>query len=219
MGQHAREVGDARERSPVDVILASTSPRRAALLEQLGIRFEIVAPRVDEMWLPDEEPMHYACRVAGEKARAVAHSAGEVVVVAADTVVVCGGRVLGKPDSRKEGLAMLALLSGREHRVITAVTVARGGQFRSGATETLVHFRPLTREEREQYWESGEPSDKAGAYGIQGLGAIFVTSISGSYSGVVGLPLSLTAQLLREFGIDCLKGGRGAGPNLAEGAD
>jgi len=187
------------------IILASTSPRRAELLGQVGIEFEVVAPDVDESRGVGELPDHYALRLAQEKAVSVQRRVGEGrLVLAADTVVVCEERILGKPTSREDGLRMLALLSGRQHRVISAVAVCRLGTPRTRVAETLVDFRQLTREEREAYWDSGEPCDKAGSYGIQGLGSIFVTAISGSYSGVVGLPLMETAQLLKEFGIDCL---------------
>ena len=191
------------------IVLGSTSPRRAALLGQLGIEFDVIAPAVDESRRAGEDPVDYALRLAAVKCASVRERAGPArVVLAADTVVVCAGRVLGKPGSRAEGLAMLALLSGREHRVVSAVAVGRQEEQRTRVSETLVAFRQLTGEEREAYWESGEPRDKAGGYGIQGLGSIFVTAISGSYSGVVGLPLMETAELLGEFGIDCLQRAR-----------
>lgn len=204
-GEQGRLQGNGKQ-----VVLASSSPRRAALLAQLGIGFVVIEPHVEEVPKVGETPLQYAARVAEDKARRVASKVPELPVLAADTVVVCDGRVLGKPRSREDGLAMLELLSGRQHRVITAVTVGRGGDFRTRVAETLVDFRRLTTKEREDYWETGEPQDKAGGYGIQGLGAIFVTAIAGSYSGVVGLPLAETAQLLREFGIDCLKAERSA---------
>jgi len=187
------------------VYLASSSPRRADLLRQLGISFEIVVPHVDESPLYSESPDAYVKRISAAKARHVGNNADpDLPIVAADTVVVLKGKLMGKPRDRDHGLEMLGLLSGNTHQVMSAVSLCQGDVLETVTTETLVHFRQLTRDEREKYWQTGEPRDKAGGYGIQGLGAVFVESIQGSYSGVVGLPLMETAELLRRFGVDCL---------------
>jgi|TARA_Y100000310_G_C20678149_1_gene814286 septum formation protein len=187
------------------IYLASSSPRRADLLRQIGISFEVVVPNVEETPLEGELPDTYARRISAVKARHVeSHAAPHLPVLAADTVVVLQGGLMGKPRDRDDGLEMLALLSGNTHQVISAVSVCQGDLLQTVASETLVRFRKLTKDEREKYWQTGEPRDKAGGYGIQGLGAVFVESINGSYSGVVGLPLMQTAELLRRFGVDCL---------------
>jgi len=187
------------------VWLASSSPRRADLLRQIGISFEVVVPDIDETPLENELPATYVRRISAAKARAVEnHAVPQIPVLAADTVVVIQGKLMGKPRDREDGLKMLSLLSGNTHQVITAVSVCQGIVLKTVTTETLVQFRKLNREEREKYWQTGEPWDKAGGYGIQGLGSVFVKSIEGSYSGVVGLPLMETAELLTRFGVDCL---------------
>lgn len=187
------------------IYLASSSPRRAELLRQIGISFEVVVPRIDETPLEKELPATYVKRISAAKARDVHNSASaHLPVLAADTVVVLQGKLMGKPRDRDDGLKMLALLSGNTHQVISAVTLCQGNVQETVTTETLVRFRKLTRQQREKYWQTGEPWDKAGGYGIQGLGAVLVESITGSYSGVVGLPLMETAQLLNRFGVDCL---------------
>lgn len=187
------------------IYLASSSPRRAELLRQIGISFEVVVPRIDETPLEMELPATYVKRISAAKARDVHNSAGaHLPVLAGDTVVVLQGTLMGKPRDRDDGLKMLALLSGNTHQVISAVSLCQGNVQETVTTETLVRFRKLTREQREKYWQTGEPWDKAGGYGIQGLGAVLVESITGSYSGVVGLPLMETAELLSRFGIDCL---------------
>lgn len=187
------------------VYLASSSPRRADLLRQIGISFEVVAPHLDETPLPNEAPAMYVKRISAAKARKVeTATASHLPVLAADTVVVFEGKLMGKPRNREDGLEMLTRLSGNTHQVISAVSLCHATLLETVSTETLVRFRKLTREEREKYWQTGEPLDKAGGYGIQGLGAVFVESIEGSYSGVVGLPLMETAGLLNKFGVDCL---------------
>jgi septum formation protein len=187
------------------IYLASSSPRRADLLRQIGISFNVVAPRVDETRFESEPPASYVQRISAAKARVVASKiVDQLPVLAADTVVVFDGRTMGKPRDRDDGLHMLGLLSGHTHQVLSAVSLCRGKQLETVISETLVRFRKLTKEERETYWDTGEPWDKAGAYGIQGLGAVFVESIDGSYSGVVGLPLMETAELLCRFDVDCL---------------
>lgn len=188
------------------LLLASASPRRAELLRQLGLRFRIVAAPVEEGARSGETPRDYALRIALEKARAGALGAGEahLPVLGADTDVVLDGRILGKPRDRAEGLAMLAALSGREHEVYSAVSLVCGAQHAQTLSVTRVRFGAITPAQAAAYWDRGEPADKAGAYGIQGLGAVFVQAITGSYSGVVGLPLYETVALLREFGIEPL---------------
>lgn len=182
--------------------LASTSPRRRELLQQLGLEFSVLRIDVDETRLAGETPEHYVQRLAQEKARAglVQVPAGSVVI-AADTTVALGDAELGKPGSEAEAIAMWMQLSGRGHRVLTGVAVARGDEIVAQVVTTAVHFRDIVPEEMRAYWASGEPADKAGAYAIQGRGAVFVTGINGSYSNVVGLPLAETAELLAQFGI------------------
>ncbi|HHX82231.1 MAG TPA: septum formation inhibitor Maf [Pseudomonadaceae bacterium] len=184
--------------------LASASPRRRELLEQLQLGVLLLPQEVDESRLPGELPEAYVLRVAAEKARAALQDPGydgSLPVLAADTSVVCEGLVLGKPADSKEALGMLRSLSGRQHQVLTAVVVATATQCRQQLVRTTVSFRALEEEELLAYWNTGEPRDKAGAYAIQGLGALFVDRIEGSYSGVVGLPLFETMQLLAQVGI------------------
>jgi septum formation protein len=189
--------------------LASGSPRRADLLRQLALDFKVLIPEVDERVARGEGALDYVARMSREKSRSARKrlAAGDGgVVLCADTVVIADNEILGKPADRQEALSMLRLLSGRGHKVVTSVTIAQGMREISFSVETIVEFRQLTMRDCERYWETGEPADKAGAYGIQGLGAILVASINGSYSNVVGLPLTETALALREFGIDCLNG-------------
>ena len=186
------------------VYLASASPRRRELLEQIGVLVQVVRCSVDEQVRVGESAPAYVQRVTRDKVLAgVAVAPRGAVVLAADTAVVVGDRILGKPADRDEALGMLRLLSAREHEVMTAVAVARGAEVRLELVTTRVRFRSLSDAEMDAYWASGEPADKAGGYGIQGLGAIFVAHLSGSYSAVVGLPLMETANLLAGFGIPC----------------
>ena len=180
------------------IVLASASPRRAELLRAAGIQFQVIVANVDESVRAGESPDAYACRVAEAKAAAVAPRAGSRPVLAADTVVVVDGQILGKPRDDADACRMLSLLSGRRHEVLTAVVLLapEGGSDR--VTErTLVEFAPLSESEITSYVASGEPSDKAGAYAIQGLASRFATRIEGSYSNVVGLPVARVYQLLR----------------------
>lgn len=187
------------------LLLASASPRRAELIGQLGIEYRIFRPEIDERVQAGEKPLDYVRRMSREKAGvARAELAGAKALLCADTIVLVDDKVLGKPEGREEANAMLGLLSGRSHSVITSVTIGNEERDVSFEVETIVTFRQLNKREMEQYWTTGEPRDKAGAYGIQGLGAVFVESIEGSYSNVVGLPLMETAQALEEFGINCL---------------
>ncbi|MDF0730322.1 Maf family protein [Pseudomonas entomophila] len=184
--------------------LASGSPRRRELLAQIGVPFTVVSAPVDETPLPDEAAAAYVERLARAKAVAgFGQLVGPGVALGADTAVVLDGAILGKPENREDALAMLGDLSGREHQVLTAVALTDGQRSLSLCVASTVRFRAISFDEAWRYWASGEPADKAGGYAIQGLGAVFVTGLEGSYSAVVGLPLSETADLLGQFGIAC----------------
>jgi len=190
------------ESTGTPLVLASASPRRRELLETLGVVFTCDPAAVDETPLPGESPAEYVARVARAKALAVrARHTGRCAVLAADTAVVLGGRIFGKPADRAEALAMLRRLSGQVHRVLTAVAVYGPGIARLQSVATEVTFTGLSEAAREAYVDSGECCDKAGAYAIQGLGGAFVRSIRGSYSNVVGLPLAETRALLQAAGV------------------
>lgn len=191
--------------SDLRLILASSSPRRKYLLESLGIRFDVVAPAIDEHRHPNEEPFDYVVRIARAKAESAV--AGHAVVVAADTVVVIDGQLLGKPGHPEEAKTMLRRLSGVTHEVLTGVAVARLTdivQVLTAVESILVKFLPMTDDEIADYVATGEPMDKAGAYALGGLGAIYVEAVHGSPSGVIGLPVHTTARLLRSLGVDLL---------------
>ncbi len=180
--------------------LASMSPRRRELLAQIGVSYRTVAVSVDEAWRGGETPELYVLRLALDKARAgrvQTAATGPWPVLGADTAVVVDGQVLGKPGDREEGIAMLRRLSGATHHVYTGVALVGEGEA-TRLSVSAVTFRTLTLEECEGYWHTGEPADKAGAYAIQGRGAVFITRLEGSYSGVMGLPLFETAELLKE---------------------
>lgn len=188
------------------VYLASTSPRRQALLKQLGIPFTVLARPVDET-VAGEVPFSRLVEVlARRKAEAAAGEVAEGLVIGADTVVVCQGRLLGKPFSAAKAKEMLAFLSGKEHEVFTGLALVQKPLLRAAVAHerTRVKFRPLAPEQINRYVATGEPLDKAGAYAIQGLGAIFIEKIEGCYFNVVGLPLALLARLMQEFGLDVL---------------
>ena len=188
----------------VHLYLASASPRRRELLRQIGVAYRRLPVEVDETPLPGESPGDYVARLALAKARTGWRTLGRRAprpVLGADTAVVVDAVILGKPRDRDEGLAMLARLSGREHRVLSAVALADATRDAVRVQESRVRFRELTAAERAVYWNSGEPLDKAGGYAIQGRAAAFIAELRGSYSGVMGLPLFETAELLREFGI------------------
>lgn len=190
------------------LFLASKSPRRRLLLAQIGIRFGVVDIDLDETRLPDETPEGYVLRLALDKARAgqalvASRRLPPVPVLAADTTVVAGDRILGKPRDRGDAAAMMRLLSGRTHRVLSGIALV-GEREQQALSISDVLFRELSPQEVDAYWDSGEPRDKAGGYAIQGLGALFVAELRGSYSGVMGLPLFETARMLAKAGIDCL---------------
>jgi len=189
-------------RFPNFIHLASASPRRSELLGQLGLRCDVHPADIDESRRAGEAPVVYVERLALEKARAALASIGapRAPVLAADTTVVLDDRILGKPRDRDDATATLALLSGRSHEVLTAVAVVDTARAETAVNRSIVRFRPLESHEIEAYWRSGEPADKAGAYAIQGIGAIFVEELRGSYSGVMGLPLFETARILSTFG-------------------
>jgi septum formation protein len=183
--------------------LASTSPRRREILASLGLDFDVVSVDVDETPKVNETPAEMVLRLSIAKAQAAEiDTAG--VALGSDTAVVVDGEALGIPRNREHGLAMLDLLSGRAHRVLTGVAVSYPRGTITALSETRVYFREISRDEARAYWQSGEPQDKAGAYAIQGLGGAFVERIEGSYTGVVGLPVFETIDLLRDAGIDVL---------------
>lgn len=184
--------------------LASSSPRRRELLTQIGLPFHIVPASIDETPESGESAPAYVERLARAKALAGLNflaQRADICVLGADTAVVLDGRILGKPVDRDDALAMLQALSGREHEVLTAVAVADRERCEARVVSSRVSFRAISIEEAERYWETGEPQDKAGGYAIQGLAAIFVSRVEGSYSAVVGLPLCETAALLADFSI------------------
>lgn len=186
--------------------LASGSPRRRELLAQIGVPFTAISADIDETPLTHESPSDYVERLARGKAAAgrnVAESDTPFCVLGADTAVVLDGKILGKPVDEADACAMLKMLSGAEHEVLTAIALLEGERCESRVVRSVVRFRPIDSDEAAAYWASGEPMDKAGGYGIQGLGAVFVAGLNGSYSAVVGLPLCETAELLGHFGIPC----------------
>lgn len=190
----------------MDIILASGSPRRRELLEQIGVKkYRIVSPDVDEHVEGHPAPEELVELLSRRKAEAVGAKAGaDALVIAADTVVALDGAILGKPHSREEAAAMLAALSGREHAVYTGLTVLRGNRLVTGHERTAVTFRTLTGAEIDRYVATGEPMDKAGAYGIQGVGALLITGIEGDYFNVMGLPVCRLGRVLAEFGVNAL---------------
>ena len=189
------------------IYLASRSPRRGELLTQIGVRFASLAADIDEARRSDEPPQVYVRRVALEKGRAgraTLPASDDRPVLAADTAVVRADALLGKPRDREDAARMLRLLSGRTHRVLTAVALIAGAREWVEMSESRVTFRPIGETEIQRYWRTGEPLDKAGGYGIQGHGALFVAALEGSYSGVMGLPLFETGRLLERAGIELL---------------
>ncbi len=187
------------------IILASASPRRMELLDQIKVTYRVNPVDIDETPLPNEAPLAYVQRLAAEKsAECIAQLGDSLPVLAADTAVILDNLIMGKPKDQNDAFAMLSRLSGKMHRVYSAVSL-RGREHGQVVSITEVTFRSLTENEITAYWHSGEPADKAGSYAIQGLGGIFVASINGSFSGVVGLPLFETAALLSKQGIGIFK--------------
>ncbi|MFZ5722297.1 MAG: Maf family protein [Pseudomonadota bacterium] len=183
------------------IVLASASPRRRELLAQVGVHCRVAVAGLDETPQPGEEPDACVQRLALAKARAVLAQAGGLPVLGADTLVIRDGSMLGKPRDAADARAMLSALAGRRHEVLTAVALVQGGREAVALSRTRVWFRPLDAAAIDRYVATGEPMDKAGAYGIQGLGGALVARIEGSYSGVVGLPLGETIDLLDAFSV------------------
>lgn len=182
----------------MNLILASASPRRQELLRIFGCPFTVRAADIDETMDPDKAPFDEVARVSRQKAQAIAAGQDDVII-AADTIVVCCGKVLGKPRDAEDARRMLSLLSGRDHQVMTGCTVVRGGRAVTFTEVTDLHFRPLLPQEIRRYILSGEPMDKAGAYGIQGGAALFCQRMEGDYYNVMGLPLCRLGQVLRDM--------------------
>jgi septum formation protein len=188
------------------IYLASGSPRRRELLQQIGVSFQLVGADLDETALQGESPLAYVSRLAQAKATVGwerSRNSGGAPVLAADTAVVLDGRILGKPKGLNDAMVMLLELSGRAHEVLTAVALRTADGIEAKVSRSTVTFRSIDRSEARAYWETGEPSDKAGAYAIQGYAAIFIADLKGSYSGVMGLPLFETAALLKAAGVMC----------------
>ena len=191
----------------MDIILASASPRRQELLTRMGLTYRVHAVDIDEHMDRHMAPGSLVESISREKAAACAALEGpEALIIAADTVVAKGDRILGKPKNEQDAREMLRLLSGTRHDVYTGYTIRRGERIYTDRKVTFVSFRSLTDEEIDAYIATGEPMDKAGAYGIQGFGALLVASIRGDYFNVMGLPICALGLQLREFGINCLAG-------------
>jgi len=185
-----------------DLILASSSPRRAEILSQLGVNFKVLPAEIDETPFANESAVDYVQRMALEKAMKVIDTASDnCPVLGADTSVVLGSKIFGKPKNFNDALTMLDALSGNTHQVLSSVVLGNKEECKQLLSSTEVRFRTISPQECHTYWQTGEPKDKAGSYAIQGYGAIFVESIRGSYSGVVGLPIAETEQLLRQFNV------------------
>ena len=185
----------------MQLILASQSPRRKELLGLFHIPFTVRVADIDEAMDPAKPPFDEVARVSRQKALAVERGADDVVI-AADTIVVCEGKVLGKPRDESDAFRILSLLSGRHHEVMTGMTVLRDDEIVTHTEVTRIHFRDLHPDEIRAYIASGDPMDKAGSYGIQGKAALFASGIEGDYFNVMGLPLHLVGQMLREFNVD-----------------
>lgn len=186
--------------TPPPIVLASQSPRRAELIARLGLEFDIQPADIDESYRPGETPPAHAERLAREKAEALAATHPHALVVGSDTIVVIDGDVLGKPRDRAHAIEMLTRLSGRDHEVCTGIAVAKDGRVESGLERVHVRFRRLDPRACEQYVDTGEPMDKAGAYGIQGFGSAIVEGIEGDYFAVMGLPVVRMLGLFERFG-------------------
>lgn len=189
----------------MDIVLASGSPRRKELLTQMGLPFRVLVSDADETVDPTLPPAEQVALISRRKAEAAAQAAGpDALVIAADTMVALGGRVMGKPHSPGEAAEMLSELQGKTHQVYTGLTLRQGERTESRVECTAVTFRPMTSAEVEGYVATGEPMDKAGAYGIQGLGGVFVEGIQGDYFNVMGLPICRLGTLLKTFGVEVM---------------
>ena len=188
----------------MNIILASQSPRRKELLGQMRLNFTVRVADIDETMDPALSAKDAGAQVSRRKAEAVVHSFDDIVI-AADTIVVCEGQVLGKPRDEADAMRMLTLLSGRDHQVMTGLTVLHGDHCISCTEVTDIHFRPLSQKEILSYIRTGEPMDKAGSYGIQGGAAVFAEKIVGDYFNVVGLPVCRLYQILQEIAPECLE--------------
>lgn len=187
------------------IILASKSPRRQELLARMGLEFTVKASRIDEKTDPFAHPSDEVARISLAKAQAVVVScAPEDIIISADTIVVCDGLMMGKPHSESEAFSMLRRLSGRDHQVMTGLTVIGDGRTENLTVTTTLRFRALSDQEIRNYIATGEPMDKAGAYGIQGLASMFVVGLDGDYYNVMGLPICTLTVLLRRFGVKLL---------------
>ena len=186
----------------IQVVLASGSPRRAQIMEDIGVPCRVAPQKIDESLRDGESVVNYVERLSREKAESALGEFCQSVIIGADTVVVLGDVILEKPKDRAAGTEMLSLLSGRRHLVFTGLTVLYSSLVITDVVTTEVSFRDISNEEMELYWKTGEPEDKAGGYGLQGIGGTFVTSIRGSYSGVLGLPVFETERALKKAGID-----------------
>ncbi|HXG58873.1 MAG TPA: Maf family protein [Thermoanaerobaculia bacterium] len=189
-------------------VLASSSPRRRELLESIGLAFDVVPSHIPEVRREGEAPEEYVARLSREKAAEVARTHHDRWVIAADTTVLLGEQILEKPVDRSDAARMLAAIAGRTHVVYTGVTLHRGdlGWHETRVAESEVRMLPLTDRDIAWYVDTGEPMDKAGAYAVQGIGALFIDSIHGSYTNVVGLPLALLFQMMRRAGVDPIAG-------------
>lgn len=189
------------------IVLASGSPRRKDLLKQIGLDFTVDTGTQEDDIVPGIDPHQLTRQISLRKAQSVAGKYDAAIIIAADTIGVIGGKIIGKPRSEAEARSMLANLSGKAHSVITGFTVIDTGTRKtvSRSVETIVYIKPLTKTAIDTYVKTGEPMDKAGAYAIQGLGAVLVERIEGDYYNVMGLPLSAIAETLKEFGVDVLK--------------
>jgi septum formation protein len=193
-------------KQPSFIYLASGSPRRRKLLQQIGASFQVIGADLDETARRGEAPSAYVSRLAEAKATVGwerSRDSGSAPVLAADTAVVLDGRILGKPAGMSDAIAMLLELSGRTHEVLTAVALRTTAELQVKVSRSEVTFRSIDPGEARAYWDTGEPADKAGAYAIQGYAAIFISDLKGSYSGVMGLPLFETAALLKAAGVTC----------------
>ncbi len=189
----------------VTVYLASASPRRRELLQQAGIRYQVIQPNIDEVVHPGESAEAFVLRMAREKAQAgqalvIKEGRPVAPVLGADTCIVLENEIIGKPVDREEGIRILTSLAGRSHEVLTGVALAEEGSIQQALSRSRVVFGPLSAKEIEDYWESGEPADKAGAYAIQGKAGAFIERIEGSYTGIVGLPLNEIVNMIRKTG-------------------